>query len=111
MKKFKELYSDWAEATGELNDVVEIKKHPNFREIRKYLKENKEEKEKITSFLIRELSDEDYRCLNTIILLRILARKDVVPLNFRNNLNLSSDFWIHWYEDLILKEDFDNLIG
>lgn len=107
MKQFKELYEQWVSETEEETRRFRMKRNPFFKKLKQICKESDENKANIISgFLVREISDEELRCEQSMLLLRVLAGRNVVPKYYRNDINVAWEFWLHWYEDLILKESF-----
>ena len=104
MKSIKKLYYSWVEETEE-DTNFRAKKHPLYKELRAQVKEHSD-KMKIAGFLIGELADEDYRCNQAMILLKLIAKKNVVPRDFRDNLDVSSELWTEWFENIMLSETY-----
>ncbi len=106
MRAFKRLYSKWIDETEEFDTVLSIKRHDNYKELKSLIKslDSNEDKNWVAGFLVKDLSDEELRSQHPIILLKILAKKNIVPKKYRENIDEASEFWILWYESLIFDE-------
>lgn len=106
MRKAKKIYDEWVEETESEENRHRLKQHPLYRDLRAMLKEHPEYKEPFIDVMIKELGNEELQSVHQLIVLKFLNKKDIVPKQFRGNFEEEIDFWVFWYTDRIVQENW-----